>query len=531
GMTQPVLRPFGKTRSLRECLANWLRKAEQSDLDAVKAFWNQNIFPRQDQDNSFQKFWDRAVHDGYALTLPLPAISSPFQTGSTKTLTFKTSSGNNQYDLVLYQKIGMLDGRHAHNPWLHELPDPVTKATWDNYICVAPALAKKLNIEAGDIVKIAAGEIAAELPVLLQPGQHEKVVAIAVGYGRTGTDRFSRIGPEWLESKLMVEEGGTIGKNAFALAARRGKSIGFENFVTLSPTSGHKELALTQTHHTITVPEKLGGHRRNMVRETSLAAYKKDPSSGNPAEHELLQLWPKDYEYTGHHWGMAIDLSRCTGCSACVISCQAENNVAVVGRDEVLRRREMHWIRIDRYYSGNDGDVDVMHQPVMCQHCDHAACEGVCPVLATVHSDEGINQQIYNRCVGTRYCANNCAYKVRRFNWFDYHRKNKRENLVLNPDITTRTRGVMEKCSLCVQRIQEAKAAAKQKGQTLLDGDIQLACQQSCPADAIVFGDMNDPESRISKLIESPRHYRMLEEMNFRPTVGYLTKVRNRDTA
>jgi molybdopterin-containing oxidoreductase family iron-sulfur binding subunit len=212
-----------------------------------------------------------------------------------------------------------------------------------------------------------------------------------------------------------------------------------------------------------------------------------------------------------------------------VIACQAENNVPVVGKDEVYRRRDMHWIRIDRYYSGTDKDVDVMHQPVMCQHCDHAPCEAVCPVLATVHSDEGINQQIYNRCVGTRYCANNCPYKVRRFNWFDNWRPDQREHLALNPDITTRTRGVMEKCSLCVQRIQAAKAEAKRQNKALNDNDIQLACQQSCPADAILFGDMNNPESRVASQIAQPRHYRMLEEMNYRPTVGYLTRVRNRD--
>ena len=527
-MAQPVIMPLGQTRTLRECLSAWT-DGPREDLAILQAHWRESIYPRREEDVPFQKFWDRAVHDGYTHVKPLEMSEARYRPAALWPQVASMAAPDGKLALVLYEKIGMRDGRHAYNPWLHEMPDPLTKVVWENYACLAPATASRLGLQEGDMVAVAGEGESIELPVQIQPGQHEGVVAVAVGYGRAGTDRFSRIGPQWIESRLTVEDGETIGANGFPLARVHGGTIVPFNAVSITSTGRHSDLALTQTHHTITVPEELGGHRRNMVRETTLAAYGEDPASGNHFEHDILQLWANDYEYTGHHWALAIDLNKCTGCSACMVGCQAENNVPVVGKDEVFRRREMHWIRIDRYYSGTDGDVDVMHQPVMCQHCDHAPCEAVCPVLATVHSDEGINQQIYNRCVGTRYCANNCPYKVRRFNWFDYRRGDQRENLVLNPDLTTRTRGVMEKCSLCAQRIQEAKAEAKRRNRPLGDGDIQVACQQSCPADAILFGDMNDSASRVAKSIETPRHYRMLEEMNYRPTVGYLTKVRNRD--
>lgn len=527
-VTQPAIASIGQTRSLRACLNNWMG-SDQDDLSIMQAYWRDRLYPRRTDNMGFQRFWDQAVHDGYALVKPLPSPAVAYRSSASWPQPVSAPPADGQYALVLYEKIGMRDGRHAYNPWLHELPDPVTKAVWDNYVCLAPRAADRLGLEEGDIVTVTAEGHAIDLPVQIQLGQHERVVAIAVGYGCAGTDRFSKIGPQWISSRETVAEGETVGENGFRFATMQNGAILQVNRVSLTTTGRQAPLALTQTHHTITVPEHLGGHRRNMVRETTLAAYTEDPSSGNHFEHDALQLWTNDYPYTGHHWALVIDLGRCTGCGACVISCQAENNVPVVGKDEVYRRREMHWIRIDRYYSGTDDDVDVMYQPVMCQHCDHAPCEAVCPVLATVHSDEGVNQQIYNRCVGTRYCANNCPYKVRRFNWFDYWQADRQENLALNPDLTTRTRGVMEKCSLCVQRVQGARAEAKRQERPLVDSDIQVACQQSCPAEAIMFGDMNNPESRTADLIDHPRHYRMLEEMNYRPTVGYLTKVRNRD--
>ncbi len=327
-----------------------------------------------------------------------------------------------------------------------------------------------------------------------------------------------------------------MGTNAAPLLTYRDGTLRLSGAaVSVTRTGRTHELACTQDYHNIEVPEALTvpgmNRRRPLIGETSLASYKKNGTldhHGHGGHHDLGELWPEDHQYNGHHWGMAVDLTACTGCSACVVACQVENNVPVVGRDEVRRKRIMHWLRIDRYYCDNHGEVDVAHQPMMCHHCDHAPCETVCPVLATVHSEEGLNQQTYNRCVGTRYCANNCPYKVRRFNWFEYAREDTLANMMLNPDVTVRSRGVMEKCSFCVQRIEEVRVEAKREGRPIADGDVLPACQQSCPARAIVFGDMNDPESAVSKLIAGGRHYRLLEETNVRPSVGYLGLVRNR---
>ncbi len=524
-ITQPTIPSLDKARTLRRCLAQWFGQATD-DHQLLQSYWEEFVYPGRTEEVPFQEFWDYAVHDGYTTLQPQLQSMPEFQYQSLETI--PAAEPEEALSLELYESVAMRDGRHAQNPWLQELPDPVSKITWDNYASLSPALAEEHQCEDGDIIRLTTSDVTIELPVLVQPGQHDHIISVALGYGRQGTDRFHDIGPRWIEGKPTVQPGQTIGVNAFPfMQVRNGYTAGVTE-VRIEPTGEHADLARTQTHQTITIPEELGGHAREMIRESSLESYREDPSAGNPPVEEPLQLWPNDFVYEGRHWGMAIDLNKCIGCSACVIGCQAENNVPVVGRDEVRRRREMHWIRIDRYYSGDPADPETAHQPVMCQHCDHAPCEPVCPVLATVHSEEGINQQIYNRCVGTRYCANNCPYKVRRFNWFKYNHGDERQQLVLNPDVTVRSRGVMEKCSLCVQRIAEAKNQARREGREMQDGDIQLACQQSCPTDAVVFGDMNDPESAISKAIQNARHYRMLEEMNFRPTVGYLTKIRNR---
>jgi molybdopterin-containing oxidoreductase family iron-sulfur binding subunit len=460
-----------------------------------------------------------------------PAPAAPFNAGAVTPVLQADAPAGDGFALVLYQKVGMLDGRHAHNAWLHELPDPVSKVTWDNYASLSPAAARRLGVGDGDVVRVAAADGAAlELPAFVQPGQHDGVVAVALGYGRSGTDRFGRVGPPWFEARQRLEP---VGVNAavWVTAADNGRQYS-GRAVTVANAGRRRPLASTQVHHSLEPPGS--SERRPIIQEVALAqltapaeAAAETAEAEHPAGHVEGDLWPDDHPMEGHRWGMAIDLSSCTGCSACVVACQAENNVPVVGQDEVRRNREMHWLRIDRYYSGTDEDPEVAHQPMLCQHCEHAPCETVCPVLATVHSEEGLNQQAYNRCVGTRYCANNCPYKVRRFNWFDYPHEDRLQNLVFNPNVVVRSRGVMEKCTFCVQRIEEGKIEAKRLNQPLADGAIKTACEQACPAQAIVFGDLHDPNSRVTALSASRRAYRVLEELNTQPAIRYLKLVRH----
>lgn len=482
--------------------------------------------------------WNKALHDGFmaqpekaaqsysAAAIPASVVNTAYQVYS--------ASKKEAIELKLYVKtIG--DGANANNPWLQELPDPISRVCWDNYAAIGNATAERLGLEDGNVIKVSSGSYTIEIPVLVQPGQANNTVSIAVGYGRTSGGKVAQ----------------NVGKNAFGFVSfNQGVMRYNEGDVKIEKVvGGEYELAQTQTHHTI--------EGRNLIRETSLAEYIKDPKSGNHYDAHLITLWGK-HDSKGHKWGMAIDLNACTGCGACVVSCNAENNVPVVGRKEILRSREMHWIRIDRYYSfknkegkkttkekeyndpntGTDFEnVRVTFQPMLCQHCENAPCESVCPVLATVHSSEGLNHMAYNRCVGTRYCANNCPFKVRRFNWFkyrendefDFYMNNDLGRMVINPDVTVRSRGVMEKCSFCVQKIQAGKLQAKMENRTLTDGEIQTACSSSCPADAIVFGDMNDPNSEVSKLIRNKRSYTMLDEYNVKSSVNYMTQIRNVD--
>ncbi len=523
-VAQPTITPIFDSREWQASLLAWA--GQTPDFYAfLKAYWKENIYPKAGSDADFESFWISAVHDGYLTVAaeedaeaPSDAAGLDLAGAARSAAAMAKESGG--LTLQTYFKVGMRDGSQANNPWLQELPDPLTKVVWDNYLTVGPSTAEKLGLADEDVVKVTAGGVTLELPVVVQPGLAPDTVGVALGYGREIPDQ-----PHG-ERGGRVANG--IGKNAYPFVRYRNGRLGWVGDVAIEKTAATYPIARTQVH-----PSMEG---RPLALSAALEEYKHGHLHLH--KHELVTLY-KEWEYNGHHWGMAIDLSKCTGCSACVVSCTAENNVAVVGKDEVRRRREMHWMRIDRYYSGDPDNPETIHQPVMCQQCDMAPCENVCPVMAIEHSDEGLNQQVYNRCVGTRYCANNCPYKVRRFNWFKYYENeafadvNVPQNdpvaaMVLNPDVTVRARGVMEKCTFCVQRIQLAKLEAKKEGRALKDGEIKTACQQSCPAGAIVFGDMNDPNSEISKLLKSKRTYRMLDELGIRPSVHYMVKIRNK---
>jgi MoCo/4Fe-4S cofactor protein with predicted Tat translocation signal len=527
-LIQPTINPIYNTRQAEQSLLLWSNNPVQDYYSYVRNNWEKSVLL------AAGKKWDEILQLGF-VALPVKTASTYTFNGNIAAAAVNVSAQSKKLakdiELQIYQSVGIGSGEQANNPLLQETPDPVSKVTWDNYVAINPKFAESLSIAEFDVVTVKSAQHSVDLPVLFQPGQAQGTVSVALGYGRTKAGK--------------VADG--VGKNAYPFVTSSNGTFQFANTVTLTKTGGFEELAQTQTHHSI--------EGRNIIREATFAEYKKDPTHGSGnhgAKHEKYDLWNK-FEQPGHNWVMAIDLNACTGCGACIVACNTENNVPVVGKDEVRRRRDMHWIRIDRYYTFNEENtkiteekeiaeikgtmenVSVVHQPMMCQHCEHAPCETVCPVLATVHSTEGLNHMAYNRCVGTRYCANNCPYKVRRFNWFNYWNDSRFDNylnneftqLVLNPDVTTRSRGVMEKCSMCIQRIQASKLKAKIEKRALVDGDVKVACQQTCPANAIVFGDANDPNSEVSKALKNERTYYVLDEINVQPGVGYMTKINN----
>jgi MoCo/4Fe-4S cofactor protein with predicted Tat translocation signal len=560
-LAQPAITPIFKSRAAQESLAIWSGEAKFDYFEFVKGNWRSWFY---NGSGDFQTFWDKCLYDGVYerasegagaasfagdVSAAASAIASNYKTGST-------------WELVIYENGTVGNGSQANNPLLQELPDPITKAVWDHYVTVSAKDAKDIKFDESKTrfaTVTVNGKEPVKVAVLIQPGQTPGTIGIPLGYGRTkGGKVASTVG----------------GANVYPLVGVTNGSLDYNVIdVKFDLTSEDYQIAQTQTHQTY-----MG--RKAVVQETTLSEYKNhewerfDPkvstwnSPDHKAEANSVTIF-KGHEYHNHQWGMAIDLNTCTGCAACVVACNVENNVSLVGREEVINRREMHWLRIDRYYS-SDAPADdwakvedaadnpeVVFQPMLCQHCNNAPCETVCPVAATTHSTEGLNQMVYNRCIGTRYCANNCPYKVRRFNWFKYHDNKQFEasntamnsdlgKMVLNPDVTVRSRGVMEKCSFCVQRIQLGKLNAKKEKRRVKDGEVNTACAAACSTGAIVFGDVKDPESKISKLLQispldpknphgvekhagNPRAYQVIAEIGVKPNIWYLSKVRNRD--
>ena len=548
-LAQPVISKIFNTRQAQRSFLAW-SDISGSYYDFIRTGW------RHLTTGPFDAFWDKCLHDGVYNMPPDPSenLSFSFEIHSlAEDVKRKYKTSSSEIELALCANYSVGDGVLANNPWLQEMPDPVTKACWDNYLTVSPQFAKENGLEYDAermnacLVDLTVGSKTLQVPVLPQPGQADGTVGLALGYGRTKAGKVAN----------------GVGVNAYPLLTTDSSgSISYHRTknVSLSVVEGKYPIARTQTSETF-------AGRETIIQETVLEEYRKDPQSGryfpeitaadgSKEKPYAVSLW-KGHEYPNHHWGMIVDLNSCTGCGVCTIACQTENNIPVVGKEEVLNRREMHWIRIDRYYSSSEADVEqaagspeVTFQPMMCQQCNAAPCETVCPVAATTHSTEGLNQMTYNRCIGTRYCANNCPYKVRRFNWFKYHDNEKFDKnatmnnylgkMVLNPDVTVRARGVMEKCTFCVQRIQAGKLTARRESRRPVDGEITTSCVRSCPAGALVFGDMKDPDSRIYKMLKikekkkavearEPRAYHVLEELRVMPNVWYLTKVRNKD--
>ncbi|MBC7696140.1 MAG: TAT-variant-translocated molybdopterin oxidoreductase [Burkholderiales bacterium] len=618
-LQQPTIRQifaaprYEGTRQVQDTLLKWSGiKADY--LTYLQGYWNNHIFPQQGKYLDFTSFWAHTLHDGVLKVsvlkdMPIAPMAKdstgkPLMTGvaaiitdatvdSTKVVahaahhdatahhtevaevsssmptpdynkaaSMATSAKGGSFELVVYEKVGLGNGNQSNNPWLMELPDPISKVTWDNYITMNPADVSAMGLNEmkrqdiiGSIVDLTVNGVTIKVPVYPQPGQTAGTIGLAVGYGRTA-------------ESMKVAFG--VGVNAYPFVTVVNDTLQNVSLsATVAKTGDDHKFAATQIHHTIM------GREEYLLREVSLNEYKsKEKEIWNPTAllpmHgggkkpvDEVDLWDA-HPRLNHKWGMTIDMTSCIGCASCVVACTAENNVHVVGKDEVAKTRDMHWLRIDRYYSSDMNkeraheehvgskqmylDMEnpslnpkVTFQPMMCQHCNHAPCETVCPVLATSHSSEGLNMMTYNRCIGTRYCANNCPFKVRRFNWFNYNANEMFTDInpaqqdlgrmVLNPDVVVRSRGVMEKCSMCVQRLQAGKLVAKVAKMPIVDGAIKTACQQACPTNAIMFGDVNDENAAINTWRKDDKNYYLLEEVGVKPTVSYLLKVRNQEEA
>jgi molybdopterin-containing oxidoreductase family iron-sulfur binding subunit len=530
-VVQPLILPLFGGRSAVEVLGLMAGGQDRSGYDIVRDTWKRIL-----GEGEFDKAWNRVLHDGSlsgsALPEVAPAVTAvPFaELGRLAEASAKAGEPGSPdgLEIVFLPSPSLHDGRFANDGWLQELPDPITKLTWDNPVLVSPKTAGTLGLASQDVVRLDYRGRSLELPVWLLPGMADGVVALTLGYGRSHAGRI----------------GSGVGFNAFSV--RSSTAPGFDSGAGLTRLGRTYPLSATQEHGSM--------EDRRIVRESTVTELRAKPAAGAEAESahgdspqapegggvpvalgvlpedpHHFSLWKEHTYDQGHQWGMTIDLNACIGCNACMVACQSENNVPVVGKAQVAKGREMHWIRVDRYFSGApDGSPEMVFQPVPCMHCEDAPCEQVCPVAATVHDGQGLNVMVYNRCIGTRYCSNNCPYKVRRFNFFNFT-KNTPDilKLAMNPDVTVRARGVMEKCTYCTQRINRVRIDARLAGRELRDGDVKTACQQACPASAIEFGDLRDGSSRVVKAKADPRNYALLEELNTRPRTTYLAKVRN----
>ncbi len=519
---QPLIAPLYAGKTAAELLSLYADPAPRSAYQITKDTFHQlagGTGPAPEKDAGFNERWHHFLHEGFlANSTTVPAESASGNAPRRLPGEAESPLGPENLELVLAPDRKVHDGRFANNAWLQELPDALSKLTWDNAALVAPALAEELSVSHGDVVTLGFHGREITLPVYVMPGQAHYSVSVSFGYGRTAAGRV----------------GDGIGQNAYRLRTTERPWGG--PGLTLTPTGDTYPLAITQDHHAI---DERGAEERErraggLVRQGTLAEYREHP---NFAEHlgthhpPLVSMW-SERESQGHRWGMAIDLNRCNGCNACIVACQSENNIPVVGKEQVANGREMHWLRLDRYFRGDPADPSVAQQPMACSHCELAPCEQVCPVAATLHNDEGLNVMVYNRCVGTRYCSNNCPTKVRRFNFFNYQKElTTTEKMAFNPEVTVRSRGVMEKCTFCVQRIELARIEAKNAGRAVRDGDVVPACAQTCPAGAIVFGDLNDPQSRVAQAAADQRAYAVLAELNIKPRTVYLAQIRNPNSA
>jgi Fe-S-cluster-containing dehydrogenase component len=506
-IVQPLIEPMYVGVSAHEILEAVVERSPRSPYEILRSHWSG---PQPAPD--FEAKWRRALSDGVVTELQSASLggvgesnasaryASPLEKGQ------RTEVSGSQLEILFRPDVSVRDGQYANNGWLQELPRQFSSLTWDNAALVSPELAKGAGLNNGDVIELTFRDRKLRAPVWIQPGQAKNSVTLPLGYGREIVGRVGR----------------NVGFNAYAL--RTSDALWFADGLTIQKTGDRHWLASTQHHHDVT--------GRGILHDGTLTQFLADPHyAQKPEELPSLDYTlydPSEYPYKGYKWGMVVDLNVCIGCHACTIACQAENNIPVVGKQQVGVHREMHWIRLSTCYSGTEENPRITHQPVPCMHCENAPCELVCPVAATAHDNEGLNLQIYNRCVGTRYCSNNCPYKVRRFNFLEYNgRLSPSEKLVKNPDVTVRSRGVMEKCTYCIQRINAARITAELEQRKIRDGEIVPACAQVCPAKAITFGNMNDPRSRLMRLKRSPLNYWMLGELNTQPRTSYLAKLRN----